>query len=94
MHDSLLSRTRDPLFVKGDNSVSDKRTRPRDTFGDTSTNTSLATLKARESIRNSRRMKPGRNKNRAMLAEFTTNANRLDDEPSINGKRYFSALEC
>lgn len=94
MHDSLLSRTRDPLFVKGDNSVSDERARVRDAFDDASTNTSLATLKARESIRNSRRMKLGRNKNRALLAEFPTNANRLDDEPAINGKRYFSALEC
>jgi len=83
MHDSLLSRTRDPLFVKGDNSVSDKRTRPRDAFGDTSTDTSLATLKARESIRNSRRMKLGRNKNHAPLAEFPTNANRLDGEPAL-----------
>jgi len=94
MHDFLLSRTRDPLLAKGNNSVSDERARPRDTFGDTSTNTSLATLKARESIRNSRRMKLGRNKNRALLAEFPTKANRLDDEPTINGKRYFSALEC
>ena len=37
-------------------------------------------------------MKLGRNKNRALLAEFPTNANRLDDEPAINGKRHFSAL--
>lgn len=94
MHDSLLSRTRDTLLVKGNNSVYDKRAHPRDTFGDTSTNTPLATLRARESIRNSRRIKLGRNKNRALLAEFPTNANRLDDEPTINGKRHFSALEC